>query len=113
MFFVLEGKLSVSKNNKELSTISSGDFFGEMGLLTKNNRNATISAKTPSLIFEIDREAFKVVLEKETNIVEAVKTIINERKSNEHLITEVDKVSSESRESLFKKFKDIFGVGKT
>jgi len=113
MFFVLEGELSVIKNNKELATIYSGDFFGEIGLLTKNNRNTTISAKTSSSIFEIDRGAFKVVLEKETDIVGAVEAIINERKSKEHLITEVDKVSAESRESLFKKFKDIFGVSKT
>jgi CRP/FNR family transcriptional regulator, cyclic AMP receptor protein len=42
-----EGEAEVSREGQHLADLGPGDFFGEMGLLEKTLRNATVTAKTP------------------------------------------------------------------
>jgi CRP/FNR family cyclic AMP-dependent transcriptional regulator len=42
-----EGEAQVSREGQHLADLGPGDFFGEMGLLEKTLRNATVTAKTP------------------------------------------------------------------
>jgi CRP/FNR family transcriptional regulator, cyclic AMP receptor protein len=47
-FMVIEeGQAEVSRHGEYVNDLGPGDFFGEMGLLEKTLRNATVSAKTP------------------------------------------------------------------
>ena len=47
-FMVIEeGEAEVTRDGKHVNDLGSGDFFGEMGLLEKTLRNATVTAKTP------------------------------------------------------------------
>ena len=42
-----EGEAEVTREGRHLADLGPGDFFGEMGLLEKTLRNATVTAKTP------------------------------------------------------------------
>jgi CRP/FNR family cyclic AMP-dependent transcriptional regulator len=42
-----EGEAEVTREGEHLADLGPGDFFGEMGLLEKTLRNATVTAKTP------------------------------------------------------------------
>ena len=42
-----EGEAEVTRDGDHLADLGPGDFFGEMGLLEKTLRNATVTAKTP------------------------------------------------------------------
>jgi CRP/FNR family transcriptional regulator, cyclic AMP receptor protein len=42
-----EGEAEVTREGAHLADLGPGDFFGEMGLLEKTLRNATVTAKTP------------------------------------------------------------------
>lgn len=42
-----EGEAEVTRDGKPVATLGSGDFFGEIGVLEKSLRNATVVAKTP------------------------------------------------------------------
>ncbi len=47
-FMVIEeGEAEVTRHGEHVNDLGSGDFFGEMGLLEKTLRNATVTAKTP------------------------------------------------------------------
>jgi CRP/FNR family transcriptional regulator, cyclic AMP receptor protein len=47
-FMVIEeGEAEVTRDGEHVNDLGSGDFFGEMGLLEKTLRNATVTAKTP------------------------------------------------------------------
>ena len=42
-----QGEAEVTRHGEHLADLGPGDFFGEMGLLEKTLRNATVTAKTP------------------------------------------------------------------
>ena len=42
-----DGEAEVTRHGEHVANLGPGDFFGEMGLLEKTLRNATVTAKTP------------------------------------------------------------------
>jgi CRP/FNR family transcriptional regulator, cyclic AMP receptor protein len=42
-----EGQAEVTRDGAHVNDLGPGDFFGEMGLLEKTLRNATVTAKSP------------------------------------------------------------------
>jgi CRP/FNR family transcriptional regulator, cyclic AMP receptor protein len=42
-----EGEAEVTRHGEHVADLGPGDFFGEMGLLEKTLRNATVTASTP------------------------------------------------------------------
>ena len=42
-----EGEAEVTRHGDHVNDLGPGDFFGEMGLLEKTLRNATVTAKSP------------------------------------------------------------------
>lgn len=80
MYIVLSGKVSVSAANGELlAYISSGNYFGEMSLLTGEPRSATITAITDTETFVLDKDDFDVILEKYPSISIAMSKIMSQR----------------------------------
>jgi CRP/FNR family cyclic AMP-dependent transcriptional regulator len=45
-FLILEGKAVISRNGKELAEVGTGEYFGELAILDKGPRTATVVAKT-------------------------------------------------------------------
>src|SRR5512135_3431855 len=67
-YMILDGEAEVSKaiNNSEsrlLKTLSAGDYFGEMALIHHAPRAATVAAKTPLVVLELDQAGFDQVLQ--------------------------------------------------
>jgi CRP-like cAMP-binding protein len=50
-----EGTASVRRGDEELAELGPGDFFGEIGLLTEDRRNATVVATSPMRILTLDQ----------------------------------------------------------
>lgn len=46
LFLILEGKAKVTKKGREVNTLGPGDFFGELAVLDRAPRNATVTAET-------------------------------------------------------------------
>ena len=57
-YLLLDGRVEVRKSRKVLTTLSSGDFFGEMGLIDDQPRSADVIAVTPTTTFCINPWTF-------------------------------------------------------
>jgi small-conductance mechanosensitive channel/CRP-like cAMP-binding protein len=92
MYIIAEGVINVivnvsateksgkTKTSTEIvTTLSDGDYFGEMALLCGEKRNATIIAKTDVVIYEIKRKTVKSFVEKYQDFAEKLSEAIIER----------------------------------
>ena len=62
-FVIVEGEAEVTRRGKHLATDGRGDFFGEISLLEKSRRVATVTAKTPLRFFVLTGQDFRHLLD--------------------------------------------------
>jgi CRP/FNR family transcriptional regulator, cyclic AMP receptor protein len=59
-FFVLvEGAADVRRNGRKVNAMGSGDFFGEIALVSDRPRTATVTATTPARLLVVTDRAFR------------------------------------------------------
>ena len=79
-FFVLvEGTADVRKNGRKINTLQSGDFFGEIALVSKAPRTATVVATSPIRALVITDRAFRQLLDHSPQIQVKVLEALAER----------------------------------
>ena len=57
-YFVLSGHLSVETGGESLASLDRGDFFGEIAILKKQERTASVVAEGPCALFELPGSLF-------------------------------------------------------
>jgi len=62
-FVVVDGTASVTRDGDEVATIGPGAVFGEMALIERAPRNASVSAKTPMRLLVIGKREFTGLLD--------------------------------------------------
>ena len=62
-FVVLDGDAEVTKDGRKINALSSGDFFGEIALVSDSPRTATVTATSPIRALVITDRAFKRLLQ--------------------------------------------------
>jgi CRP/FNR family transcriptional regulator, cyclic AMP receptor protein len=67
-FVIIDGEATVTRGGKSLARIGSGDFFGEIALLERVVRTATVTAVTPLRFFVVSDQAFQAVLATDPSI---------------------------------------------
>lgn len=73
MFYVLEGAVVLTKGGRELRTMQSGDFFGEMSMLLASERTATAAAGPDGArLVTITRDNFDTILRENPGIVQTI-----------------------------------------
>jgi CRP/FNR family transcriptional regulator, cyclic AMP receptor protein len=79
-FFVLiDGKVSVTAKDKKLADMSGGDWFGEIALLTKVPRTATITATSDVRALVLTDRSFRRVVETMPSIALKVLASVGDR----------------------------------
>jgi CRP/FNR family transcriptional regulator, cyclic AMP receptor protein len=79
-FFVLvEGTADVERGGKKVASIGPGDFFGEIALIAKTPRNATVRTTSPARALVITDRAFRRLLEDSPAIAVGVLGVLAER----------------------------------
>jgi len=84
---ILSGTASVSKQGNKFATLGPGDFFGELSLLGKGPRSATVTAETDLQLKALNRREFATMLDKNPKIAEKVLADAHSRAS-ENTLTE-------------------------
>jgi len=117
LYVVESGELSVLVEGEgggvvEVGTLSEGDAFGEMALLTGEPRTATVKAKTVASLYRIDREALAPVLHGHPGLaVEMSRLVAGRRESNEaRLASSARSAEPENEDSLLSRIARYFGL---
>jgi CRP-like cAMP-binding protein len=75
-----EGEAEVTREGEHLADLGPGDFFGEMGLLEKTLRNATVTSKTPMLLVTLTGWDLKRMERSVPKAIERVRQTIESRR---------------------------------
>ncbi len=99
----------------EVATLSSGQFFGEMSLMTGEARAATVNAKTDAECYVVSKDAFREILEERPELAHDISEILSSRQITlEGVSTEVSRQRRETqRNQLFSRIAAFFGIGKS
>jgi CRP/FNR family cyclic AMP-dependent transcriptional regulator len=78
-FVLLEGNADVSKDGRRINQLGDGDFFGEIALVSRSPRTATVTATTPVRALVITDRSFRRLLEESPQIQLKVLEALAER----------------------------------
>jgi CRP/FNR family transcriptional regulator, cyclic AMP receptor protein len=67
-FVIVDGKVQVTRKGRRVATLSSGDFVGEVAVVTEMPRTATVTAETPVRLFVLTRREFRAVLDQNPTV---------------------------------------------
>ena len=73
-----EGEADVIRGGEHIATLGPGDFFGEIAVLEKSLRTASVVAKTPMRLVTLSHWDLKRV----GNAIEQIRATLEERKGN-------------------------------
>jgi CRP/FNR family transcriptional regulator, cyclic AMP receptor protein len=75
-----EGEAEVTRHDEHVADLGPGDFFGEMGLLEKTLRNATVTAKTSMKLVTLTGWDLKRMERHIPEAIERVRKTLEERR---------------------------------
>ncbi len=78
-----DGEAEVTRHGEHVADLGPGDFFGEMGLLEKTLRNATVTAKTPMRVVTLTGWDLKRIERKVPQAIERVRATLEARRPAE------------------------------
>ena len=78
-FVLLEGTAEVTKDGKHLNTLEAGDFFGEIALVSRTPRTATVTTTSPTRALVVTDRAFRDLMERSPQIQLKVLEALAER----------------------------------
>ena len=88
LFVIEKGRVSVYIRDREggqvpVTRLEQGMFFGDFSLLTGSPRRATIFADSDTVVFEIEKERFAPILEKNVRIAEKLSKNLEEHQKQD------------------------------
>ncbi len=85
MFIIQSGEVAVEReesgNVMPLATLGPGEFFGEMAVMTGEQRTATVRALAPSVLLGIEKSSLKLLLDASPELAAVISRAIAERQT--------------------------------
>ena len=79
-FFVIEsGGAEVLRDGERIAELGPGDFLGEMGIVGKIVRNATVTTISPSEVIVMTEQAFRSMSHSNPDIASRIQDAVEER----------------------------------
>jgi CRP-like cAMP-binding protein len=82
LFIIKEGTAEVIQDGRNVAELGPGEFFGEMGVLERARRNATVVAKTPMTLLTLTSWDVKRLESKSPEAMRKLEEVIEQRRSS-------------------------------
>ncbi len=79
LFIIMEGEVSVTRKGKEIARLRMGDCIGELSIIDKEPRSATVKTTTQSLLLSLQRNDFLLTLKSNPAIAINIMKVIADR----------------------------------
>lgn len=78
-YIVADGELEVAQEGARISELGPGGYFGEIALLRDTTRTATVTARTDTTLYALDREDFLAAVTGHPQSAEAAESVMSAR----------------------------------
>ena len=78
-FVILDGEVAVRRGGRKIATLTAGDVVGEMSLLDRGPRSATVVADTDTALLVLGKDEFRSVVEQHPSIAYKMLETLAER----------------------------------
>jgi CRP-like cAMP-binding protein len=79
-FFVIEeGKAEVLRDGDRIAELGPGDFLGEMGIIGKVVRNATVTTTSPARVIVMTGQAFRSMASSNPDVASRIEAAVEQR----------------------------------
>jgi CRP/FNR family transcriptional regulator, cyclic AMP receptor protein len=82
LFIIDDGTAEVIQDGKTVAELGPGEFFGEMGVLERAPRNATVIAETPMTLLTLSSWDVKRLQSKAPEAIEQLQEVIEQRRKS-------------------------------
>jgi putative ABC transport system ATP-binding protein len=79
-YLIRRGSVSVVQQGRTIATLNEGDFFGEMALIHKQPRSASIVTQEPTQVYALQNEDFQEVLTRNPSFEEEIQKTLFARR---------------------------------
>jgi CRP-like cAMP-binding protein len=79
LFVILRGEATVTQRGRKLATLGPGDFFGELALLERSPRTATVRAATDMRVMVLGRREVLDIVEREPPLARRMLEVLASR----------------------------------
>ncbi len=78
-YIVADGALDVTQDGARIAELTPGEYFGEIALLRDVSRTATVTARSDTVLYALDREDFLAAVTGHPQSAEAAETVMSAR----------------------------------
>jgi CRP-like cAMP-binding protein len=79
LMVIIDGNVEVRRGGRKIATLTSGDFFGEIAMISGGPRTATVTATSPSSLLVIGEREFGELVDDTPSIATSVLQVLGER----------------------------------
>lgn len=79
LFVIVSGTVKVTRKGRKVATMGPGDFFGEMALVSRAPRNATVTTESDATLMSLGAREFSGLLAREPSVAQDVMAAMADR----------------------------------
>jgi CRP/FNR family transcriptional regulator, cyclic AMP receptor protein len=79
---IKEGTATVERGGDKIADLGPGDIIGEMGVLERSQRSATVTATSPMMLVTLDNWDVKRLSKVAPGAIEKIREVVAERKAH-------------------------------
>jgi CRP-like cAMP-binding protein len=78
-FVLLEGNAEVIRDGECIAVLGPGDFLGEMGIVSRATRNASVNATSPARVLVMTEQEFRSIAAQSPGVAERIRAACDRR----------------------------------
>jgi CRP-like cAMP-binding protein len=79
LMVIVDGNVEVRRGGRRIATLESGEFFGEIAMISGGPRTATVTTTSPSSLLVIGERQFGALVDETPSIATSVLQVLGER----------------------------------